>query len=231
MGSNERLCDCATITGIDKFILLTPLSRAEWQPCGLVSMNPDGIADNCFHLNAPSLKVCADVVEALIGLVFLHNGLEDANSVVCELGISFNYGDADETSNRSWTKLTVNPKLVDFASSFLGVQGFHFPQLLIEATTHQSCLHTPVPSYQRLEWVGDAVLCLAIREWLFRLDDSIPVPRLVVFETTLECNESLAFLGTKKGVCQFIDHRDSRLPNRFAMFQRDLTGRGLWCTG
>lgn len=182
----------------------------------------------------PSQKVCADVVESLLGLVYIRCGKDDAMRVASELGISFTFGNADaDPENRTWSETSVDPSLIKFATSFLGVRGFQSPQLLIEAITHQSCLHKPVPSYQRLEWIGDAVLCLSIRDWLFRFDVKLTVPRLVVLETTLECNESLAFLGLKSGLCQFIDHRDSRLPNRFETFQRDLDtmGRGLWSTG
>lgn len=232
MGSNERLCNCAKLTGIASFILLAPLSRSEWKPCGLRHLKQAVIEDDdSFRLTTPSDKVCADVIESLIGIIFLHHGMNSSMSVACELGISFNYGDADHTT--SWSDFSVDSTLIDFAASFLGVEGFLSPQLLVEATTHQSCLHKPVPSYQRLEWIGDAVLCLAIREWLFRFDANLEVPRLVLLGNTLECNESLAFLGFKKGICKFIDHRDSRLPNRFESFQRDLDKmeRGLWSTG
>jgi dsRNA-specific ribonuclease len=232
LGSNQRLCNCANVTGIVNFILLAPLSRAEWKPCGLRYLKQAEIEDDDnLRLTTPSDKVCADVIESLIGIIFLRHGINVSMSVACELGISFNYGDADDTI--TWSDLSVDSTLIDFAASFLGVEKFQSPQLLVEATTHQSCLHKPVPSYQRLEWIGDAVLCLAIREWLFRFDANLTVPRLVVLETTLECNESLAFLGFKEGLCKFIDHRDSRLPNRFETFQRDLEKmeRGLWCTG
>lgn len=234
MGSNERLHDCAKITGISNFILLSPLSRGEWLPCGLCFMNAaTGDKDASSPKPCSSLKVCADVIESLIGLIYIQCGMRDAMEVACELGVSFSYGDANENESRSWSKLrTVDPSLVKFASSFLGARRFQSPQLLVEATTHQSCLHKPVPSYQRLEWIGDAVLCLAIRNWLFCSFPRLTVPKLVVLETTLECNESLAYLGLQNGLCRFIDHRDSRLPHRFESYQRDLKtqGRGLWST-
>lgn len=235
MGSNDRLHECAKVTGVSDFILLTSLGRSEWRPCGLCCIN-EKTGEKYDHIQTmhPSQKVCADVVESLLGLVYIRCGKDDAMRVASELGISFTFGNADaDPENRTWSETSVDPSLIKFATSFLGVRGFQSPQLLIEAITHQSCLHKPVPSYQRLEWIGDAVLCLSIRDWLFRFDVKLTVPRLVVLETTLECNESLAFLGLKSGLCQFIDHRDSRLPNRFETFQRDLDtmGRGLWSTG
>ena len=49
--------------------------------------------------------------------------------------------------------------------------GYRFknPKLLLEARTHPSALHPPVPSYQRLEWVGDAVIELVTRTWLYHV--------------------------------------------------------------
>lgn len=203
-------------------------------PCGLYLINEKNEVRNAStQILSPSSKVCADVVESLLGLIYLHCGMSYAVSVARELGLSISQGDTNGRDNREWCEMTVDSTLVEFATSFLGVKEFRRPLLLVEATTHQSCLHKPVPSYQRLEWIGDAVLCLAIREWLYQYDAKLPVPKLVVLETTLECNETLAFLGLKEGLCQFIDHRDSRLPNRFETFQRELEtmGRGLWSTG
>ena len=239
MGSNDRLRDAAKAAGIDAFILITPLSRSDWTPCGLRCCDAHGIGSNQPAIVSnvdtpdqpkPSDKVCADVVEAILGLVYIKSGLEVAMEVACELGVSFAHGDAEV--RRKWSNVYVDKSLTSFANDFLGIT-FNNTQLVAESTTHQSCLHKPLPSYQRLEWVGDAVLCLAAREWLFCREENLSVAKLVVLETTLVCNEALAYIGFAKGLHRFIDHRDARLPGRFNSFQWDLetTERGLWSTG
>jgi len=196
MGSNERLKDVAIAAGFDRFILLIPLNRGEWSPFGLKYCNraENGAGqplDNDDKVRAePSMKVCADVIEALIGLVFVEFGYEQCVKVACELGLSFSCGNVYNLC-RKWSDISPEPDLVSFACDFVGVESFFKPHLLVEATTHQTCLHKPAPSYQRLEWIGDAVLCLAAREWLFRREEMLNVPKLVVLETTLVCNESL----------------------------------------
>lgn len=84
----------------------------------------------------------------------------------------------------------------------------------------------------KLEWIGDAVLCLAIREWVFKNYPSLQVAELVVLESMLVCNETLAFLGYSEGLHQILSHRDPSLPRRFEEFQREIgkQGRGLWGT-
>ena len=73
------------------------------------------------------------------------------------------------------------------------------------------------------------MLCLAARQWLFQRKENLPVPKLVVLEATLTSNQSLAYLGHRKGLHLFVDHRMSELPGRFESYKLQLS-RGLWCT-
>jgi len=237
MGSNDRLKDIASAAGFDKFILLRPLNRAEWSPFGLrycgvdENGNQDILCnDDNVQKREPSNKMRADVIEALMGLIFIEFGYEQCAKVAHEMRLSLPADIADNIC-RTWCSISPDQDLVSFAVNFVGGTRFHNPCLLVEATTHQSCLHKPVPSYQRLEWVGDAVLCLAAREWLFRREEQLPVSKLVVLETTLVCNESLAYLGYAKGLHRFVDHRNAAFPGRFQSYELDLDmGRGLWST-
>lgn len=237
MGSNDRLKDIAKAAGFDSFILLHPLNRGEWCPFGLRyrdrgdSSEQPPLSDDSTKDKCPSKKVCADVIEALLGLIYIEFGYEQCVNVACEMGLSIGSGN-NENAGRSWSDIRPGPNLVSFAYDFVGVAKFFNPNLLVEATTHHTCLHKPVPSYQRLEWVGDAVLCLAAREWLFRRQEKLCVSKLVVLETSLVSNESLAYLGYNAGLQKFIDHRNIALPGRFESYKLDLeSGRGLWSTG
>ncbi len=244
MGSNDRLKDAAKASGIGEFILIEPLRRNCWKPCGLRLFNAcQGTHDTerpvfmkkCDILDEilPSEKVYADVVEAILGLIYIKFGIKESRTVACELGVSFPHDHMPV--HNIYGDVHVDQALLSFARDFLGVENFNNKQLLVEATTHQTCLHKPVPSYQRLEWVGDAVLCLAAREWLFCRDENnlTSVGELVALESTLVCNEALAHIGFTKRVHRFIDHRDAKLPGRFSSFEIELkeNERGLWGTG
>lgn len=192
MGSNDRLKEIAKAAEFDKFILLRPLNRSKWYPPGLKycevnDASREASTDDDARQADPSNKVCADVIEAIIGLVFIEFGYDQCSKVAEEIGASSSAGHMVDVCRKWADDMLPAQDLVSFACKFVGVQTFHNPRLLVEATTHQSCLHKPVPSYQRLEWVGDAVLCLAAREWLFRREEVLSVPKLVVLETTLVC--------------------------------------------
>ena len=231
MGCNERLCHAAEAAGIDQFILSKPLGRGKWLSSGLETYitTVDGekisiatqstttkkkkkkqkSSDENLEL-VLSDKVKADVIESLIGLLYLHCGFERARNMIEDLSLSLTKNTCNElratsafnSSRTSSQHIVVNDSLVSDACSFLGleVKQIQNTSLLLEATCHPSHYHAQVPSYQRLEWVGDAVLCLAAREWVYKQHPTMPVKLLVQIETTLICNETLAFLGFSAGL-------------------------------
>ena len=154
MGCNERLKEAAECAGIDSFILTKPLSRGQWVPNGLEGYKPN--SDELVHLPdfTPSQKVKADVIESLLGAIYLQFGYESAIEVAEELGVSL-----PKEMNRlvsSADDFSISQELLGKASDFLSMKEFKCKEILIEAMTHPSKIHSNVPSYQRLEWVGDA---------------------------------------------------------------------------
>ena len=55
------------------------------------------------------------------------------------------------------------------------------------------------------------------------------MPTLVVLESMLTSNQSLAYIGHVNGVHRVIDHRMSELPSQFESYKFQLK-RGLWAT-
>lgn len=104
--------------------------------------------------------------------------------------------------------------------------------MLVKATTHPNKIHLEVPNYQRLEWVGDMVLCIAARECLYKTFPTLSVKYLVNMETTLICNETLALLGVASGLHRFIDHCNPSLPSMFLRYKNIATRmkQSLWGT-
>ena len=182
----------------------------------------------------PSNKVCADMIESLLGIVYLHFGYLASMEVAEQLGVSlpakldseYESGVANVTVSKSDEE-----RLKKVTTTLMGKSQFNRTDVLLEAVTHPSCVHEEVPCYQRLEWVGDAVLCLAAREWVYLQYPQLKVAELAVIETTLVCNETLAYLGSSLGIHRHINHRDPSLPHRFSDFEKSIQeGRGLWGT-
>lgn len=233
MGCNERLADSCGRLGLDKFILSVPLERGTWTPVQLklCTVDQEQPVEPALTSSSPGMKVCADVIEALIGLVYLTSGFEATVEVARELGISLPT-DGSETVKGGNPNL-VRSALLDVVKTVIGKDSFESPQLVEEAFTHPSAVYQDVSSYQRLEWVGDAVLCLAMREWIYNAHPLIEVGDLVNMESALVSNETLAYLCFQNGLHTFINHRDQGLPSRLEHYEwcvKEL-GRGLWGTG
>jgi dsRNA-specific ribonuclease len=191
MGCNERLATVCKGLRISDFVLTSPLGRGRWAPLALELCAPAnegedaGIAEER-HLVVP-WKTFADVVESILGLVYVNCGFEEACAVADELQLSF---PIDRTRSPGLQNNQIRPKpkpnLIAAASAFTGHMKWLKHELVEEAFTHPTALHPVVPSYQRLEWVGDAVLCLSIREWIYHNFNSLPVGDSVMLSAALE---------------------------------------------
>ena len=198
MGCNDRLTNLCESAGIDSFILTFPFGRGVWVPPGLYRELDDNYEILAQRAFLPTNKGKADVIESLLGLVYLKFGYEASVSIGNELCISipFTKRNLSVTSKKSASK-----DLVAFSTKFLGITSKWTKALLVEATTHpSSAIERGNPSYQRLEWVGDAVLCLFAREWVYNEYTEFDVNQLIKLEIILICNETLALLGCSSGL-------------------------------
>jgi len=233
LGCNERLKEAADKNRMSHFILTQPLGRGVWTPAGLEKrfLDQEKKKSDLFPSQEiiPSTKVKADVVEAILGLVYLFEGYEVTIAVAEELGLSTAQKIQEKIPPCS--RVELNRPTLQFLTRFLGNLDFEKSSSFIEALTHASCVHSETQSYQRLEWIGDAVLCLAAREWVFKTYPYLEVKHLVLLETILICNETLAFLGGSIGLHKHIQHCDSSLPHRLEKYEinlKDVKHHGIW---
>jgi dsRNA-specific ribonuclease len=204
LGCNKQLAIYAKTLGIDRFIMTSALSRENWVPVPLeLYSSASGVVPRC---NADG-KTCADVIEALLGLAFVKEGYHVATEVAKELMCTIPWdphASTDERLDQLDTALCVATKV------FTGYDFEPDSKLLKEAFTHPTLLNSEVASYQRLEWVGDAVgtlrlsrtdsycgsygvthmlppfrltVCICVRNYLFeRFEHTRDVGRMVELE-------------------------------------------------
>ena len=158
LGCNKRLLKVAKSLGIDRFIMTSALSRGKWSPSPLeLYSETDGVS----RRYAVDGKTCADLVEALLGLVFSKEGYEISLKVSEELGLTIEWEETDETISDDDHNVSTQQSLS--ASAYSAMQrftGYKFrpdSKLLKEALTHPTMIDPDTSSYQRLEWIGDAV--------------------------------------------------------------------------
>ncbi len=84
---------------------------------------------------------------------------------------------------------------------------FRDKRLLTEALTHPSCAESKdgvAFNYQRLEFLGDAVLGVAVAELLFRMYPAENEGSLAKRQAALVCSDSIAEVGRKLGISQYM---------------------------
>ncbi|KAL1303558.1 hypothetical protein AAFC00_006928 [Neodothiora populina] len=186
---NQNLFNNAQPLNIAEYIRSQAFSRRTWYPNGLKLLEGKGSNAKGAEVHGHNLgdKTIADVCEALIGAAFLtHNRLErwdpiDWSDAV--LSVTKFVGSPDHTM-QIWSDYS---KSYDLPSYQLGeamghhvevarqvelAHDYHFryPRLLRCAFNHPSYPATwsdGIPSYQRLEFLGDALLDMACVSHLF----------------------------------------------------------------
>ncbi|KAJ5550279.1 hypothetical protein N7461_004977 [Penicillium sp. DV-2018c] len=155
---NSNLARTALDNGIDSFVLASRFTPRRWAP-PLVRNKLEPTPSK----RKLSTKVLADVVESLIGAAYVDGGLRRAQ--IClhrflpEIDIFTSDVSAAMLPPTSSTSNLIDPHRL------AGLLGYTFrePALLTEALTHASCEHDmSTQSYQRLEFLGDAVLDMIV---------------------------------------------------------------------
>jgi dsRNA-specific ribonuclease len=229
---NKRLAQVCMAVGLDQFILTQPLSRGRWTPFTLEHTSLDSFCQVEVQRTPDSdQKMLADVVEAILGLAYLQSDYEKVLLIAHEFQATIPW------EKVPWEKEVVHKTYFDsdVIATITNLSEYTFESgqfLLREALTHPTQLDPETSSYQRLEWVGDAVLCLAVRDWIYRHQPNLGLGEMVLMESSLVSNETLGFLSHRIGLCGHLRHCDTTLPGRIADYVVTLEAdrRGLWCT-
>ena len=159
LGENKRFEAICKALGIDKFVMTTPLSRGIWVP------TPLHLVVSCKNTKTAQAhetkgKVYADVVEAVLGLVFLKGGIVEAMKVAEEMYLTIPWSEDSAAEHTSSDALHVTALTSDIER----LTGYRFDCCHIlarQALTHSSCPDPAIPSYEKLEWIGDVSAFLA----------------------------------------------------------------------
>ncbi|KAJ5469262.1 Dicer-like protein 2 [Penicillium diatomitis] len=186
---NQRLARGALDVGLDQFILNDRFTPRRWHaPIISKKISPEAIPPK----RKLAMNVLADVVEALIGAAYMDGGISKAQTCL--------YRFIPEIDLQSMSPQAVDTppasRLVDtkMLSKLIGYE-FTNAHLLTEALTHPSCEHdTKTQSYQRLEYLGDAVLDMVVVSLLANLNQQIPEGKMTLFKHSVVNAGLMAFL-------------------------------------
>ncbi|XP_010556639.1 PREDICTED: endoribonuclease Dicer homolog 1 isoform X2 [Tarenaya hassleriana] len=171
-----------------------------------------------------SSKTLADVVEALIGVYYVEGGKHAANHLMKWIGI---HVEADPTEIEGTVKAANVPESVLKSVDFIAIEralNYKFTEkgLLVEALTHASRPSSGVSCYQRLEFVGDAVLDHLITRHLFFTYTSLPPGRLTDLRAAAVNNENFARVAVKHKLHLYLRHGSTALERQIRDFEKEV---------
>lgn len=192
--SNKSLYQRSAARNLPKFIWNRPVNAKNWTLpfksdkteqvsvfTGAESKRSKAWKNSEFASNPLFLShhTVADVFEALMGAALLTNGFPLAMTVAEAFGLPFDDKHCFEDYMPQIRQMYINrhPKptselnmvSVSGIENILGYK-FRHPWYLVEALNHGSSHHTGIPSYQRMEFLGDSVLDYIVIRHLFEIN-------------------------------------------------------------
>ena len=208
--SNGALAIAAKEKSLDRYILRNSFRGLKWRPL----YNEDILAQEPPEKKELSTKVLADVVEALLGAAYLDGG--EPRLLTC-LQTLLPKNNWQPLSIRHKSILSaVSPLLTAVPPVIIRLESltshaFAHPSLALEALTHPSHLSSSllsairttsppqrsilasIPSYQRLEFLGDAVLDQIVTHLIYSHQPALPVVRMHLLRTAAVNADFLAY--------------------------------------
>jgi len=232
---NKNLKNNAVKLKLYEFIRSQSFNRRAWYPEGLVlKKGKTATAPKTQKLGDKSI---ADVCEALIGAALLNShetgNMDDAVRAVTELVSSQNHR---VTSFSEYYKLYSKPKYQtapstemqrDLAKQLEQKHPYHFryPRLARSAFVHPSYpfSYEKVPSYQRLEFLGDALLDMACVNFLFHNFQDKDPQWLTEHKMAMVSNRFLGALCVKLGFHSHLLLFNSTFQKQIEDYVTDIT--------
>ncbi|KAF2669714.1 hypothetical protein BT63DRAFT_267528 [Microthyrium microscopicum] len=207
--SNQKLAQAALSLKLDQFIMTEEAKIRKWKPPMITEVLQEPVKQREL-----SMKVLADVVEALIGAAYIDSGFDTArrclNAFLPEIHI--------ETPHT--TRSLPSRENTSFIARAESIIGYEFKQkaILLEALTHPSYHDLNTESYQRLEFLGDSVLDMVLVRLLASIHETtVLTPAKMTWIKAALVNEGfLGFLCLDYGVeSKRVVRIDEKAPGTF----------------
>jgi endoribonuclease Dicer len=223
--SNRYLYKLAAKTGLNNYVLGDGFRvHDNWLPPNFCLKPVDGNTEtkSCI-IQSISDKSLADCIEALLGVYLIKCGTGAARAFLTWLDFIIS---KDETLKTDFTKLIElpNPLLTDIGldrksiqlkfASFESNIGYKFRDIIyvFQAFTHPSYMSNRYTgSYQRLEFIGDAVLDLLVTQYLFNDEKEHSPGELTDLRQALVNNKFFAHLSIKHNFHKYLSYESKNM--------------------
>lgn len=217
--SNGYLARATLAAGLDKFIFYKRFTGAKWKPRYIGQTLTDTAPP---IKQEKSSKLIADVIESLIGASYLVGGFPKAfgcMQALLPLEKWTPIPEANETLYNAAPSENTGSNLV-LLEKLLG-HTFNKKELLLEALTHPTFRGPNIHcSYERFEFLGDAVLDYIISKRLYAHQSNLPHWKMHGVRTAMVNAAFLAY-------CMFETTVAEELTNK-ATLEPEVNQRALW---
>ncbi|KAL8645832.1 MAG: hypothetical protein Q9210_006491 [Variospora velana] len=208
---NQNLLNVAMEKKLYEYIRSLGFSRRNWYPQGIKLLEGKGVnkIEDQVYKHVLGEKTIADVAEALIGAALLSSNTANMDMAVKAVTTLVSSSDHNLTRWADYYKLYTKPawqlasagaKHISVADQVEQQLGYHFafPLLLYSAFTHSSLPDSQgVPTYQRLEFLGDSLLDMVCVSFLFRQHPDRDPQWLTEHKGAMVSNKFLAALAVR----------------------------------
>ncbi|CDU21985.1 related to cell cycle control protein dicer [Sporisorium scitamineum] len=196
---------------------------------GVEGVMEEGEGEECESIKE---KTLSDIVESLIGSALLTSTslalfvcrtfrlipatiltLSDFNTLLLDL--------KQRSVTEGWEQ-RISRSGLDHLEQLFQHQ-YRYPHLGLEAFTHPSLLASVLPSYQRLEFLGDAWLDFYIVRLIFHRHPSLSPGEMTAYKGLLASNNALSALGVRMGLHKFIASDSTVLSDTISLYAEALS--------
>ncbi|KAH7344745.1 hypothetical protein B0J17DRAFT_636693 [Rhizoctonia solani] len=174
-------------------------------------------------------KSIADVVEAMIGAALLSEGEKLAFSVgkVLGLGVPETCDWIDVVSYAPSKPLVADSKegdnnreILEGVMKIIGIS-LENPELLLQAMQHPSMARCS-ESYERLEFLGDAVLDMLVVQSFFSDEEKWSPHNMTLIKSSMVSNRALAIICVESGLHRYLMHDMNSLAQSIVSFIKEV---------
>ncbi|KAF9438743.1 Dicer-like protein 1 [Entomortierella beljakovae] len=221
--SNAALLRGATALELYKYVSSQIFNRKSWRPIRFIV---DGKKWSESQSHELSNKTLADVVEATMGAAYLSGGVKLGLKAAKALYVPFDEFEGWDDfysvyKQQSVTKamaeersrVTLAPQYLAGIAEMESVLGYVFKDKLLffEALTHASYVQSTSVCYQRLEFLGDAILDFQVVRYYYEKYYDAPPGAMTIIKDASVNNFILGAMSIKWGLYKYANHTSASL--------------------
>ncbi|KAH7887826.1 hypothetical protein F5I97DRAFT_1952052 [Phlebopus sp. FC_14] len=177
-------------------------------------------------------KTIADVAEAIIGAAYLSKGRDNALQAAKALQLPIPRAEEWRDFRRN---VLVPPSNItaplregarEAVEEIIGHK-FHHPHLLAQALTHASIEGYDAACYERLEFLGDAILDFMVVRYIFSRDERLSPGAMTMLKGAMVSNSTLAAVCVLSGLHSYLHFESHALACALESYTRQLDSRRL----